>query len=330
MTAATAGATAGEEFHDQARRRLAPEVVRRLSRLSPWRSLFAVGGTWALIAAFATAALLWPHPLVLVAAILGIATQQHALAVLAHEATHYRLLPSRRLNDLAGQLCGAAVGISMFTYRVVHRLHHNHLYQPSDPDMALQAGYPRGRAYLLKRLAKDLAGLTTVKNYRYFFGLPGANAETGKGQRPVDDTAPALSRAAVRDQRLVIAVHLASLPVLAVTGWWDEYLLLWILPLVTIVQLMLRFRAVAEHGAVPDTGDVRRASRTNMAPFYVRWFLFPHHVNYHIEHHLYPSIPHYRLPACHRALAQAGVLAGAEVVPFRETLGKLFAERAAA
>ena len=37
------------------------------------------------------------------------------------------------------QLAVGTVGdnVSMCTYRVIHRLHHNHLYGPQDPDIAL-------------------------------------------------------------------------------------------------------------------------------------------------------------------------------------------------
>jgi hypothetical protein len=40
-------------------------------------------------------------------------------------------------------------------------------------------------------------------------------------------------------------------------------------------------------------------------------------------------VPHYNLPTLHRAMAARGLLEGAELVPFRMTLGKIFAERAA-
>ena len=39
-----------------------------------------------------------------------------------------------------------------------------------------------------------------------------------------------------------------------------------------------------------------------------RALLFPHHVNYHLEHHLYPAVPHYHLPALHRMLHEKGAL----------------------
>ena len=59
-----------------------------------------------------------------------------------------------------------------------------------------------------------------------------------------------------------------------------------------------------------------------------RALLFPHHVNYHLEHHLYPAVPHYRLPALHRLLAAKGALEGAEVRDLGATLGLVFAPRA--
>jgi hypothetical protein len=50
-------------------------------------------------------------------------------------------------------------------------------------------------------------------------------------------------------------------------------------------------------------------------------------VNYHLEHHLYPAVPHYHLPALHRALQSRGVLEGAEVRDIPDTLKMIFAPR---
>jgi fatty acid desaturase len=58
-----------------------------------------------------------------------------------------------------------------------------------------------------------------------------------------------------------------------------------------------------------------------------RVLLFPHHVNYHVEHHLYPAVPHYHLPALHLALQRRGALGGAEVRDLRDTFGRVFAPR---
>ena len=128
---------------------------------------------------------------------------------------------------------------------------------------------------------------------------------------------------------MVISFHVAMFVVMAWSGYLLQYLVLWWLPLVTVVQAILRLRAIAEHGATTDFSSPLTAARTNTGPAWLEWLIFPHQVNYHIEHHLYASVPHYNLPALHREMAGRGVLDGAELVPFRVTLGKIFAERAA-
>ena len=39
-----------------------------------------------------------------------------------------------------------------------------------------------------------------------------------------------------------------------------------------------------------------------------RLFLAPNFVNYHLEHHLLMTVPHYNLPKMHRMLAEKGLL----------------------
>ncbi len=228
---------------------LPAEELHELTALSNRRSAFAVAQTVLVIVAVAAATTLfvkaggsdwqWSSLWVFVPAILIIATQQQALFVLAHEAAHYRLFRNRRVNDTVGRLLAAAVGLSMCSYRVVHRLHRNHLYGDQDPDIALHGGYPRGKAYLLRKLVADVLGLTAWKTYRYFLGSPAANANTGVAQRPLDDTLPALRQAARNDRWLVACVQVALPVCIAILFGWEGiamYLLLWIVPAVTVLQ----------------------------------------------------------------------------------------------
>jgi fatty acid desaturase len=322
----------GEEFKDDFRKALPRDLVLELTRRSPWRASAAVLQDVAVIALAAAVALaFWPSVLVVGVCVFLIGTRQHALFIIAHDAAHYLLYENRRLNDLVGRAAATVQGLSMCTYRVIHRLHHNNLYGELDPDTALHGGYPRGRAYLVKKLLKDLSGFTAWKTYAYFLGgAPALNTATNVALRPLDDTSAKLKDEARRDRNAVIAFHVVLLVVFAWSGYLLQYLVLWILPLVTVVQAILRLRAISEHGATTDFSSPLTAARTNMLPRWLEWLLFPHHVNYHIEHHLYASVPHYNLPRLHREMAARGVLEGAEVVPFRVTLRKIFSERGTA
>src|SRR5215470_8615521 len=193
-------------FRPNPTRLLATEELAPLTRVSAGRSARSVLLTWGVIAvALATTVLHFSWPLVLVA-IVVIGTQQHALFILSHEATHFRMFEQRGLNEGIGRVCATAAGLSMCTYRVIHRLHHSHLYTAADPDMALHGGYPRGAWYLVKKLLKDLSGLTALKTYRYFFGSPAQNTASSESREPLEHATPSLRRAARNDRRIVIAV----------------------------------------------------------------------------------------------------------------------------
>lgn len=341
----TALARAGEEFREdlrapgarnaEARRLLTPVELAPLTTLSTPRSLLAIAQTLGLIAAAVAFALaVWPSAWIL-ASIAAIGIAQHGLFILAHEAAHYRLFANRAANDAVGRLLGMSGGVSMCTYRVTHRLHHNNLYTEEDPDTAIHGGYPRGRRYLLDKLARDLLGLNAWKTFAYFFGSPAINAETHRAIRPLDDTSPELRAAARSDRWWVVAFHVAAPLAAWALGGREAllfYLLLWVVPLLTVLQPILRLRAILEHGGVEDLGSPLTAARTNRTRggalnLVARAVLFPHHVNYHLEHHLYPAVPHYHLPALHRLLREKGALHGAEVRDVPATWALVYGER---
>jgi fatty acid desaturase len=319
-----------------ARRILDADELAPLTRLDDVRSAAAIAQTFGTIAiAVGFGLWVWPSPWVLLS-ILVIGIQQHGLFILAHEAAHYRLFARRAVNDAVGRLIGMTGAVSMCTYRVIHRLHHNNLYTDDDPDTAIHGGYPRGVGYLWKKLAQDAVGLNAWKTLAYFFGAPAINEETQRAPRPLDDTSPGLRAAARADRWWVVGFQLgAPLLAFAFGGWRGLalYAALWALPLLTVLQPILRLRAILEHGAVTNVASPLTAARTNrswgkIGNHVARVVLFPHHVNYHLEHHLYPAVPHYHLPALHSKLRAKGALEGAEVRDVGDTLRRIFAPRA--
>ena len=176
-------------------------------------------------------------------------------------------------------------------------------------------------------MLKDLSGQTAFKNYAYFFGNPAINLDTKVTQRPLDDAAPSLRRAALEDRWFVVVFHVLLPIAMFAMGWGWYYVVFGVVPLLTLLQAILRLRAICEHGAVTDFSSPLTAARTNIVNAWQRFFIFPHHVNFHLAHHLYPAVPHYNLPKLHAALQQHGILTNAEVRPCKDTVPIIFAER---
>ena len=203
--------------------------------------------------------------------VIGIA--QHGLFILAHEAAHYRLFANRarqRRRRAASSAWSAA--ISMCTYRVTHRLHHNNLYTEEDPDTAIHGGYPRGKAYLLQEAGcSDLARPERLEDLRLFLRRAGDQRrhearDPAAGRHLAASCAPrrARDRLVGRGFHARRAAGRRSRP--AAGAGCAMYAVLWLLPLVTVLQPILRLRAICEHGAVarPELAADRGAHQPHL------------------------------------------------------------------
>ena len=84
----------------------------------------------------------------------------------------------------------------------------------------------------------------------------------------------------------------------------EVIILYWLVPYCTFTQLFFRIRGAIEHGNVPEVNNPYRQTRTYFMHPVLKFFFAPKNVNYHLEHHLYPSVPFYHLPKLHAALAR--------------------------
>jgi fatty acid desaturase len=275
--------------------RIKPDALKSLYGLDSTRSMLPLGGTWALILGIIAIAL-WSHSiLVWLAAIIVVGRSQHALAVLMHDAAHFRLADNRALNDFLGQwLCAFPIASNLYAYRKVHLRHHRYLLTDRDPDLSLSRPYPVVWSSFRRKLLRDAAGISALVMRGYL------DVENGRNR-------PSLGRFARwsdRGTNLRRAIASATIVALFAAGYGLAFVMLWIVPLLTVYQVILRVRGVLEHGAV-EANDGLRNARTIISPNpAARFLLGPHHVSYHLEHHLYPGVPHYNLPALHAALAE--------------------------
>lgn len=278
--------------------RLPRQTLQALSELQPWRSVAAAGAEWLCIGATIATALALDHPLVTAAAIVVIGARQHALMVLGHEAAHYRFLPDRRLNDWVAELFVAwPVFMSARFFRITHTPHHQHLGTPRDgnrrawrthtPDGALVAAwrYPKARAQLLAELLKRGIGVVGVLwIVRYF-------------------VAPLALRRPAWEVVLQYGYH--GLLIAAVTAWglWPQVLLYWLLPYVTWHIVAQHVRLICEHSGAISDQEGYALTRSTHPGWLGRFLVLPRHIGHHLEHHWFPSVPWYNLPALHTALS---------------------------
>jgi fatty acid desaturase len=65
---------------------------------------------------------------------------------------------------------------------------------------------------------------------------------------------------------------------------------------------------MAEHACTEAGADTLRNTRSTRAGLLARATVAPLRVNHHIEHHLMPAVPYFRLPAMQRMLRERGML----------------------
>lgn len=272
---------------------LTRDEVRELLAMRDWRSWLSVATNWGLVLAAMAAVAVWPNPLVVIAALFVIGARQLGFAVLMHEASHRSLFSDRRVNDWVGNwLCAYPVWSDLHPYRPYHLQHHAKTGSAEDPDLGLVKPFPITRASLRRKVWRDLSGRTGVKFAR------GAWSRTfGRWRDPV------ARRAAVG-----VAVTNAGLLALLTAAGHPALYLLWVGAWLTTNTLVTRIRAIAEHALTPDAADPLRNTRTTLARGWERLFVAPNRVNYHLEHHLLMTVPHYNLPRMHALLRERGLL----------------------
>lgn len=269
------------------------EEVRRLSVVSDVRGAAAVARQWIVIAACIAGAFWIGGPVTYLMAMFIVAGRQHAIGVLMHDAAHYRLFSARWLNDTVSDLfCSLPLGLSTVRYRHDHLRHHQHAVTAEDPYWVTMQEHPAGwqwpksPARAVWRLAGDLLGLGAVDFHREWYSwLPWPNHFSTRDYPVRMDVA---SR--VRCYGFFLTVGGA----VTYFGVWWEFFAFWIVPLLTLLQVFLRVRGVAEHLAPPGEEGLD-ATRDTVPTLLELATVAPLNVSYHLTHHMFPGVPYYNL-----------------------------------
>ncbi len=269
--------------------------IRALLGARPMAFLGQAVGAWTVILAAIAIASRMNSVWVTLLAMILIATRLNILALLVHEQVH-SLGFRGRFGDLIVNLIAAyPMGASVEGYANVHLAHHKFYFTDRDPDVRRKSGpewtFPMPTSRLIGLFLRDLSGLSAIHMVR---GKLGTNGPKFKRNHPT----PGWVR---------IANYAFIILVLAVTGSWLGFLLFWVVPLLMLFPVILRFGAICEHVYVQG------ASLTETTPLIIpKWWealLLPNlNFTLHSYHHFYPGIAFPNLPEVHAIFEREGLM----------------------
>jgi fatty acid desaturase len=244
-----------------------------------WLGLLGVSG----VTAFLTWGTLWCIPAFAVYGILYAAADHRD-----HELSHGTPFKTRWLNEIFFHLCAFMTLREAFYYRWSHSRHHTHtiivgrdpeIAAPRPPDlvgMVLDLFFLKDGPTLIGRIIRNATGNLT---------------EEGKHFIPEGERAKV-----VWSSRAYLAIFAG------IIGWC--FAIGSILPALFIVlprfyggPLAQLFNITQHAGLDEDVYDHRLNTRTILLnPVFAFLYI---NMNYHIEHHMFPMVPFYRLPELH-------------------------------
>ena len=275
----------------------APEI-ERITRRSNAKGAWAILCQWLGVVAIFVFVAVWTNPLTVIIGILLLGGRQLGFGILQHECGHKTLFSAPQLNQLVGDWLVSPPGLSnMNAYMRSHYPHHRLAGTHDDPDLSNYRAYPVSRTRLRRKLLRDITGQTGIRTIRFI----------GRNIRHLNVLDTENRNCTLRG----IVANLLMLFVLVSFGEGWLYLM-WPAAIIFVQPLVSRIRQIAEHAAVPDLYnlDARQNTRTVYGSWLSRLMICPHHVNYHLEHHLLPSVPKYNLALMHRLLKDKGYYDG--------------------
>jgi fatty acid desaturase len=200
----------------------------------------------------------------------------YALYTVVHEAVHSNISSRKKslrwIDTAAGLIACAPLWLFFHQHKRQHMQHHAHTNEESDPDI-----YARGSflGWIFLRLPVALINyFNPVAQYR-------------------DCKRFNLSKREIVYTAISFGIYATILIGLLVTGYWREVLFLWFIPWWIGQTVMLTFFTWTPHHDHHETGRYRN---TRVSLFPGANFLLQGQ-NFHLIHHMIPSIPYYRYQA---------------------------------
>ena len=286
--------TAGPERLSRAAR----AEIASLVGARPIRFLVELSVNWLVVVALIAMGLYFDNPFVSALCVFLIATRQMVFALLLHEQVH-RLGLRTKYGDWIVNIFVVypLIATTVEDYAKVHLSHHKYFMTDRDPDFLRKSGhewtFPASIKTVARIVLRDITGLNTVQLIR------------GK-------TAPSevseFARRLPSPRWLRIGFYICVATALTAVHGWGAFLLYWLLPLLTLTQLLVRWIAVIEHKY-----NVENAKVFEVTPLIqLKWWqklLFPD-LNFamHAYHHFHPGVSFSNLPKVHAIYKREGMV----------------------
>ncbi len=286
------------------------EEIKYLMQRSDWRGGWEIIKIWLWISFAFVLVAFFPNILAIIIALFILGGKQLGCAIIMHDASHYSLFKSQKLNKFIGNFFGAwPILHNVQQYRPYHLKHHRYTGTKDDPDLKLALNFPTYLMSFIRKLLRDFSGINGVKS---IFGIIAMHLSILKynlgGQ--VLKLKESISskekiKMAYKNLKGPILFHVLFFLFFYCIQFWYLYLLWW-LAQITTYNFCLRIRSMAEHSMTSDVADPYQNVRTTYANFFERILFAPLYVNYHVEHHLLMGVPAYKYPLMHQMLLEKG------------------------
>ncbi len=272
---------------------LSKEQLKEIREKKDWINVVSISLNWLQIIAAMALFFYFPNVLTFLLSVIVIGSRQFALAVLAHDGAHNLLFSNEKINDFISQwFCAFPLFSDNRPYRPYHLAHHRFTESENDPDLSLSAPFPITKASFRRKVIRDLTGQTGFR--RYSIALKSIFSSEA------DNFAGRIKKISDKIGGFFIS-NLVIFSLITIFSHWSIYFLLWWIPAFTYYSLIVRIRNIAEHSVTPGDTNLNN-TRTTKASLLTRYLLVPHHVNFHLEHHLFTNCPWYNLPKVHEML----------------------------
>mgnify|MGYP001819047430 FL=1 len=264
---------------------LPKDEIRRLHRRRPGLHFAWVAWQFGLVGLSAWGLWTIANPLLWIPLAFVLGFTIFNFTVLLHEVVHDAVFDSRKSfwNRALGYLYAFPSGISATQFTRWHLDHHAELgHDEDDPK----------RFHLSPKINRRWYKLLYFTPVLFFIYFRAAARETASYEPP-------LRRRIQIERALTVLFQLGVATALDLAGGFDVLLRVYLVPIFVVFPIAFVLNRLGQHYDIDPTDTAQWSTLMKPSWFWDHAFLFS---NYHLEHHYFPRVPFYNLPALHRAL----------------------------